>query len=126
MTTKDARDDTGVGVDDGDGDAADDDHNPDRGREHIEVLKETIDRNRDDDWERYRERYRFTVVDDGRVRVSAVGREPTPGRAMETAVDHVVSVEGGAAVDCNCFAARRRFDRQSCRHMRAVDAHPFL
>lgn len=106
-----------------DGDTVDD---PDRGREHIEVLKETIDRNRDDDWERYRERYRFTVVDDGRVRVSAVDQEPTPGRAMETTVDHVVSVEGGVAADCNCFAARRRFDPQSCRHMRAVDAHPFL
>jgi hypothetical protein len=116
MTEEDARD--------ADGDAIDD--NPDRGREHIEVLKETIDRNRDSDWERYGERYRFTVVGDGRVRVSAVDRESTPGRAMETTVDHVVSVEGGVAVGCNCFAARRRFDRQSCRHMRAVDAHPFI
>lgn len=107
-------------------DARDRDDDPDRGREHIEVLRETIDRNRNHDWEGYREQYRFTVVDDGRVRLSPLGAEPTAGRAVETAVDHVVDVEGGVAVDCNCFVARRRFDRKRCRHMRAVDAHPYI
>lgn len=71
------------------------DDDPDRGREHIEVLKETIDRNRGLGWEDYRERYRFVVVDDGRIRLSPTDRKSTPGRALERGVDHVVEVEGG-------------------------------
>jgi hypothetical protein len=98
-----------------------DDADPDRGREHIEVLRETLDRTHGRDWAAYRDRYRFTVVGDGRVRLSALGGGE---RAVETSVDHVVTVEDGGAVGCNCHTARTR-DRR-CRHMRAVDSHPRL
>jgi hypothetical protein len=99
---------------------------PDEGREHIETLRETIDRNRNFDWEAYRERYRFTVVDDGTVRVSRIGEKAASARAVEHAVDHVVTLAGGSVVDCNCHIARRPVGRKSCRHMRAVESHPRL
>lgn len=102
---------------------------PDEGREHIETLRETIDRNRNFDWEAYRERYRFTVVDDGTVRVSRVDERSTETafvRAVEHGVDHVVTLEGGSVVDCDCHVARRPVGRKSCRHMRAVESHPRL
>lgn len=99
---------------------------PDDGREHIEMLRETIDRNRGHGWEHYRERYRFTIVDDGTVRISKRGSNADSERAVETAVDHVVTVEAGVAVGCNCFMAGRRFTSERCRHMRAVDTHPRL
>jgi hypothetical protein len=104
----------------------DTDADPDRGREHIEVLRETVDRNRDRDWADYRERFSFTVVDDGTVLLSPVDEADTTGAAVEREVTHTVTVDGGAAVDCNCHVAQRPLDRQPCRHMRAVDAHPRL
>lgn len=104
----------------------DTDTDPDRDREHIEVLRETVDRNRDRDWADYRERFSFTVVDDGTVALSATDTADTTGSAVEREVTHRVTVDRGTAVDCNCHVAQRPFDRQSCRHMRAVDAHPRL
>ena len=102
------------------------DANPDRGREHIEVLRETIDRTRRPDWAAYRDRYRFTLVNEGTVRLSPVEDGQGSKRAVETAVEHVVTLEGGVAVGCNCHSARRPDRRGACRHMRAVDAHPYL
>jgi hypothetical protein len=99
---------------------------PDRGREHIEVLRETVDRNRDRDWADYRDRFSFTVVDDGTVLLSPADEADPTGSAVEREVTHTVTVEGGTAVDCNCHVAQRPFDRQDCRHMRAVDTHPRL
>jgi len=104
----------------------DTDADPDRGREHIEVLRETVDRNRDRGWADYRERFSFTVVDDGTVLVSPADEAGETGPAVEREVTHTVAVDGGAAVDCNCHAAQRPFDPRGCRHMRAVDAHPRL
>lgn len=104
----------------------DTDADPDRGREHIEVLRETVDRNRDRDWADYRERFSFTVVDDGTVLLSPVDAAAETGSAVEREVTHRVTVDGGSAVDCNCHVAQRPFDRRACRHMRAVDAHPRL
>ena len=100
--------------------------NPDAGREHIEVLKETIDRNTDAGCDDYRDRYRFTLVDDGRVRLSRRHDGEEPRNAVETGVDHVVRLEDGRAVSCNCHSAQRYLGRETCRHMRAVDAHPRL
>ena len=99
---------------------------PDVGREHIEVLKETIDRNIDADWSDYRDRYRFTLVDDGRVRISRRHDGEEPRNAVETGVAHVVQLEGGEPVSCNCHSAQRYLGRETCRHMRAVAAHPRL
>lgn len=99
---------------------------PDRGREHIEVLRETVDRNRDRDWAEYRERFLFTVVDDGTVVLSPADEADETRPAVEQEVTHTVTLDRGTAVDCNCHVAQRPFDRQSCRHMRAVDAHPRL
>lgn len=102
----------------------DDDSDPDT-REHIEVLRETIDRNRDREWDNYREEFSFEVIDDGEVRVSTVD-DTEATTAIEVEPDHVVAVEMGRAVDCDCHIAQRPFGRESCRHMRAVDAHPHL
>lgn len=103
----------------------DDDPHPDASREHIEVLRETIDRNQDREWHNYREEFSFELIDDGKVRVSmeadAEGRSP-----VEVETDHVVEVEMEGAVGCDCHIAQRPFGRESCRHMRAVDAHPHL
>ena len=104
----------------------DTDTDPDRGREHIEVLRETVDRNRDRDWADYRERFSFTVVDDGTVLLSPTAEPDTTGAAVEQEVTHTVTVDGGTPVDCNCHVAQRPFDPRSCRHMRAVDTHPRL
>jgi len=102
-----------------------DDPDSNAGREHIEVLRETIDRNRNREWHSYREEFSFELIDDGTIRVSMVadaeGKSP-----VEVETDHVVEVEMGAAVDCDCHIAQRPFGRESCRHMRAVDAHPHL
>jgi hypothetical protein len=101
-----------------------DDSDPDT-REHIEVLRETIDRNRDPEWDNYRTEFSFEVIDDGEVRVSMV-EDPEATSPVEVETDHVVAVEMGRAVDCDCHIAQRPFGRESCRHMRAVDAHPHL
>jgi hypothetical protein len=98
----------------------------DGGREHIEVLRETVDRNRDRDWADYRERFSFTIVDDGTVLLSPAAETDETASAVEREVTHTVTVDDGTAVDCNCHVAQRPFDRQSCRHMRAVDSHPRL
>ncbi|EJN58773.1 hypothetical protein [Halogranum rubrum] len=114
---------------DGTDDASETPETPDEGREHIETLRETIDRNRNFDWEAYRERYRFTLVADGAVRVSRVdaeAAETASARAVEHGVDHVVTLASGRAVDCNCHVARRPVGQKSCRHMRAVESHPRL
>lgn len=97
----------------------------DEGRKHIEVLKETIDRNRDLEWDTYREQYEFTLVSDGEVRLSMLDEESADS-PVETEVDHVVELDKGTAVDCSCHIAQRPFGRESCRHMRAVDSHPQL
>lgn len=102
------------------------DTNPDEGREHLEVLKEAIDRNKYQDWTRYRETYEFTLLDDGLVRVSAVDGTDSFATLIETETDHIVTLDGGKAADCNCHIAQRVFNRKSCRHMRAVDTHPKL
>jgi hypothetical protein len=86
-------------------------------RPDIEVLFETIDRNSDRDWADYREVFEFVVVGESEVRVVS------PGEDRE--VDHVVGLEGGRAAACDCFSARRP-DGSTCRHVRAVDAHPLL
>lgn len=104
----------------------DEDTDPDAGREHLEVLKETIDRNRDQDWTHYRETYEFTLLDDGLVRISTVGETEPSATPIETENDHIVTLDGGKATDCNCHIAQRIFDRKPCRHMRAVDFHPQL
>lgn len=98
---------------------------PDRGREHIELLRETIDRNRNLDWEDYRERCRFTLVDNGMVRVSPATERSDSDRAIERERDHVVELDGDVVVSCDCHTARRSRGRE-CRHMRAVEAHPRL
>lgn len=101
--------------------------NPDRGREHIAVLRETIDRNRNFGWETYCEQYRFTLVDDGTVRLSQKDDSATHATsAVATEADHIVTLDGGVVVDCNCYIAQRRFDQKPCRHMRAVRSHPRL
>lgn len=104
-------------------DAGDD---PDRGREHIEVLRETVDRNREREWADYRERFLFTLVDDGTVVVAPAEEADGTAPAVEQEVTHTVTVAGGSAADCNCHVAQRPFDSRACRHMRAVDAHPRL
>ncbi len=104
---------------------SDDAENPDAGREHLDVIKEAIDRNSDREWRDYRERYEFVLIDDGLVCITPTDDE-TATRPIETEADHVVTLDSGAAVDCNCHVARRPHDRGSCRHMRAVDAHPQL
>ena len=101
-----------------------DDSGPDT-RAHIEVLRETIDRNRDRGWEGYRTAFSFEVIDDGRIRVSMTG-EPEATSPVAAETDHVVAVEMGRAVDCDCHVAQRPVGQASCRHMRAVDAHPRL
>ena len=118
------------------GDFDHDPDGPDRGREHLEVLRETIARNRDLGWEEYDESYTFTVLDDDTIRVSAAdhgGGEGNGGRdgdgidrPIQREVDHVVSLENGRVADCNCHVAQRPVGRPSCRHMRAVEAHPRL
>lgn len=87
-------------------------------RPDIEVLMETIDRNSDSEWEDYRESFEFTLVDDATVRVSR------PDEKRE--VDHLVELADGRAARCDCFTARRPSGDGSCRHVRAVDAHPRL
>lgn len=87
-------------------------------RPEVEVLLETIDRNRDRDWESYRASFEFTLIGESRVRLAR------PDEARE--VDHVVRLTGGRAASCDCFSARRDAGGMSCRHMRAVDAHPRL
>jgi hypothetical protein len=116
----------------------DPEHGPDRGREHLEVLRETIARNRDLDWEEYDENYAFTVLGDGTIRVSAADdgggegsgngdrKEDGIDYPIEQEVDHVVTLEGGQVADCNCHVAQQPVGRPSCRHMRAVEAHPRL
>ncbi|PSP72698.1 hypothetical protein BRC86_11940 [Halobacteriales archaeon QS_3_64_16] len=107
---------------------------PDRGREHLEVLRETIARNRDLGWEEYDESYAFTILGDGTIRVSAANDGTGNGdrdrdgidRPIEREVEHLVSLEEGQVVDCNCHVAQRPVGRPSCRHMRAVEAHPRL
>lgn len=94
------------------------DERPSGERPDIEVLFETIDRNRDRDWEGYRASFEFTVVGESRVRVAR------PDEDRE--VDHVVGLAGGRPVTCDCFSVRRADGRASCRHMRAVDTHPQL
>lgn len=96
------------------------DERPPGERPDIEVLFETIDRNSDREWADYRAAFEFTVVGESRVRVAR------PDEDRE--VDHVVELEGGRAAACDCFSARRPAPsgERSCRHMRAVDAHPFL
>jgi hypothetical protein len=84
-------------------------------RKHIQVLRETIDRNRNLDWENYRAGHEFTLIGDSKVKVS----QPNEG-------DYVVAVDPTGAVDCDCYISTRPFGRKSCRHMRAVDAHPRL
>jgi hypothetical protein len=94
------------------------------GREHIEVLAETIDRNNDRDWAAYRERYMFTLVNDGTVRISAKDTESSS--SFDANDDHFVSLIRGRVAECDCYIARRSFSERSCRHMRAVEAHPRL
>jgi len=79
---------------------------------------ETIDRNSDSGWDDYRESFEFTLIDDATVRVS----RPDESRA----VDHLVELADGRAASCDCFTARRPSRGESCRHVRAVDAHPRL
>jgi hypothetical protein len=105
----------------------DDQHtNPDAGREHIEVLKETIDRNKNQGWTHYQEIYEFTLLDDGLVRISVIDKTDPSASPIETETDHIVILDGGRAADCNCHIAQRVFDQKSCRHMRAVDTNPQL
>ncbi|MFC6718076.1 hypothetical protein ACFQGT_10595 [Natrialbaceae archaeon GCM10025810] len=105
---------------------SDADEHPDRGREHLEVIRETIDRNSERDWDYYRENYTFTLLDEGRVRVSSIIDTESVDSPIVTEVDHVVTIDAGTPVTCNCHIARRPIDRKPCRHMRAVDAHPRL
>jgi len=106
------------------GETDDSDVDPDV-REHIEVLRETIDRNHDRNWDNYRTEFDFELIGDGAVRVS-VATDTENTSPVETETDHVVTVEMRRAVDCDCHIAQRPFGRESCRHMRAVDAHPHL
>lgn len=87
-------------------------------RKDIQILTETIDRNLDRDWEEYRERHEFTIVSDGRVLVSSSDDEHD--------VEYEVRIDEAGAVDCDCYVASRPTGGDSCRHMRAVDAHPRL
>lgn len=81
-----------------------------------EVLTEAIDRNHRKGWDEYAQTFDFTITTDAVVRVAAVenGREQT------------VELAGGTAVSCTCYSHREAAERDDCRHMRAVDAHPRL
>jgi hypothetical protein len=105
-----------------DGDRTD----PDAGREHLEVLKETIDRNKNQGWTHYQKIYKFTLLDDSLVRISVIDKTDPSASPIETETDHIVILDGGKASGCNCHIAQRAFDQKSCRHMRAVDANPQL
>ena len=87
-------------------------------RKDIQVLRETIDRNRDLDWKNYRDGHEFTLIGDSKVKVSQPNEENEG--------DYVVEMDRTGAVDCDCYIATRPFGRKPCRHMRAVDAHPRL
>lgn len=89
-------------------------------RKDLQILYETIDRNRERDWPDYRDTHEFKLVSDGVVRVA----KSTP-ESEDDGVYHV-RVDGDGPIECDCFVASRRFDDQSCRHMRAVAAHPRL
>lgn len=95
-------------------------------RAHLDVLKETIDRNKVPDWDRYREKFAFTILSDGAVRVSMVEEAQSDAHPLKTEGDHVVTLDGGKPVDCDCHIAQRRFGHKACRHMRAVETHPHL
>lgn len=86
--------------------------------EGIQVVRETIDRNKDRNWEEYRKTHKFTLLKDGKVRVAQ------PDEKNEG--EHVVEIDRTGAVDCDCYIAMRPFGKKPCRHMRAVDAHPRL
>jgi len=103
--------------------------NPSKGREHVEVIAETIDRNRDRDWEEYKNDYEYTLISDGRVLVTPVDESEdaeSPENSLSAEIDYTVELSGGKAVGCNCHIARRPIDPKGCRHMRAVNAHPKL
>lgn len=94
-----------------------------RGRERLDMLRETIDRNADRDWEDYRERYEFTVLGDGLIRVSPTVGPNDTANPIETESDQLVTV-GDTTVNCDCHVAQRSVG--NCRHVRAVEAHPRL
>ena len=87
-------------------------------RKDVQVLYETIDRNKERDWADYADEYEFTLVSDGVVSV-----EKPDGKDGGR---YQVELGETGAVDCNCFIASRPSQNRSCRHMRAVDLHPRL
>lgn len=89
-------------------------------RKDLQILYETIARNRERDWSDYRDSHEFRLVADGVVRVAKSDPDSDDDGVYR------VRVDGDGAVGCDCFVASRRFDDQPCRHMRAVDAHPRL
>ena len=98
---------------------------PDDAFEHLQVVKETIDRNLEKSWERYEKEYEFVVIDDGAIKV-AKDPDSEGESALTQGEVYVVETQNGTPTDCTCYIARRPFDPRSCRHMRAVDAHPLL